>query len=163
TINEAIKKGIKIVICTGRPYSGIKPYTEIMGLDTEKEYIISQNGSYVVNGTETEVVSAKYLKSKEVNDILYFLEQLDIGKILVTPEDYLAYNCKINEEMKYDASLVFKEIKKFDEDNERLDNLDVLKVMIMDKVEKIEHLSNRIPKVIIDNFYVVRSTPYLIE
>ena len=38
-IQKAAAAGIKVVLCTGRPKSGILPYFEELGL-TEEEYII---------------------------------------------------------------------------------------------------------------------------
>ena len=42
-IQEAAAAGIKIVLCTGRPRSGILPHFEKLGL-SEEEYIIMNNG-----------------------------------------------------------------------------------------------------------------------
>ena len=42
-IQEATAAGIKIVLCTGRPRSGIVPHFEKLGL-SEEEYIIMNNG-----------------------------------------------------------------------------------------------------------------------
>ena len=42
-IQEAAETGIKIVLCTGRPRSGILPHFEKLGL-SEEEYIIMNNG-----------------------------------------------------------------------------------------------------------------------
>ena len=42
-IQEASAAGIKIVLCTGRPRSGILPHFEKLGL-SEEEYIIMNNG-----------------------------------------------------------------------------------------------------------------------
>ena len=42
-IQEAAAAGIKIVLCTGRPRSGIVPHFEKLGL-SEEEYIIMNNG-----------------------------------------------------------------------------------------------------------------------
>ncbi|NEZ50041.1 Cof-type HAD-IIB family hydrolase [Clostridium botulinum] len=163
TINEAMKRGIRVAICTGRPYSGIEPYASEIGLCNEDEYIISQNGSYVSNGNDTKTISAKYLKEQEVNEILSYLQEKNVGIVLVTDKEYLAYNCEINEEMNHDAALVFKEIKKFDVNKNNIEDLKLLKIMIMDKADKIDELTKNMDKSITSNFYVVRSMPYLIE
>lgn len=163
TINEAMKRGIRVAICTGRPYSGIEPYAKEIGLCNENEYIISQNGSYVSNGNDTKTISAKYLKSQEVSEILSYLQDKNVGTVLVTDRDYLAYNCEVNEEMKHDGDLVFKKIKKFDEHKNNIEDLKLLKIMILDKNHKIDELMKNMDKSIINNFYVVRSMPYLVE
>ncbi|GAB6150794.1 haloacid dehalogenase [Clostridium novyi A str. BKT29909] len=163
TINEAMKRGIRVAICTGRPYSGIEPYAKEIGLCKDDEYIISQNGSYVSNGNDTKTISAKYLNVEETNKILSYLEDKEIGVVLVTDKDYLAYNCEINEEMKRDADLVFKTIKMFDKSKDSIENLKLVKIMIMDNSHKIDNLIENMDKNIINSCYVVRSMPYLIE
>ena len=43
-IHQAIDKGVKLVLCTGRPLVGVKPYYDQLGLAQENEYVIVDNG-----------------------------------------------------------------------------------------------------------------------
>lgn len=63
-IQTATKAGIKIVICTGRPKSGVLPYFEKLGLNDE-EYIIMNNGCTVYNTKDWELLDFAEVDSKE--------------------------------------------------------------------------------------------------
>ena len=45
TIQEAMRRGIKIVLCTGRPPAGIKQYADDLGFGEHEDSIIAQNGA----------------------------------------------------------------------------------------------------------------------
>lgn len=163
SIKNAMNKGVRVAICTGRPYSGIRPFAKAIGLDNEKEYIISQNGGCVINGDETNLIAGKYFTYEETKEIVEAFESMDIGVVLVTYEDYISYNCNINNEMKKDADMVFKKLKEFNKENIKLEDLKLFKIMLSDEYDKISAIYNKIPQHIKDNYYVVKTMPYLIE
>ena len=66
SIKLAIKKGVKVVITTGRIYDCAKMYSEKIGLDTP---IIASNGAFI--GYKDKVIYNNPLKKE---DILKFLE-----------------------------------------------------------------------------------------
>lgn len=43
-IHQAVEHGVKLVLCTGRPLVGVKPYYEQLGLSGDNEYVIINNG-----------------------------------------------------------------------------------------------------------------------
>ena len=45
-IKKASAQGVKIVLCTGRPMTGVKAYLDQLGLnDSDNEFVISFNGA----------------------------------------------------------------------------------------------------------------------
>lgn len=60
SINEAIKDGFKIVICTGRPYAGMKKFiTEFCYSKHHPEYLILGNGTTIRTVNNLEAVHNK--------------------------------------------------------------------------------------------------------
>ncbi|XJS09727.1 Cof-type HAD-IIB family hydrolase [Aerococcaceae bacterium WGS1372] len=55
-INYARSKGVKVVICTGRPYLGTKDFAEQIGFDDDDEYLIVFNGSQVRKANSGEIL-----------------------------------------------------------------------------------------------------------
>lgn len=53
-LHQANELGIKIVICTGRPYLAAQPVLDQLGLKSAEDYLITFNG-----GRFTEPVMAK--------------------------------------------------------------------------------------------------------
>ena len=59
-IQEATAAGIKIVLCTGRPRSGIVPHFEKLGL-SEEEYIIMNNGCSTYETKNWTLLESKFI------------------------------------------------------------------------------------------------------
>jgi Cof subfamily protein (haloacid dehalogenase superfamily) len=55
-IKEAIKKGIKVVLCSGRSPASLKQYEEIFGIMSEGCYGIGLNGSVVYKCDSREII-----------------------------------------------------------------------------------------------------------
>ncbi len=66
---DAIKilqeKGIKIVICTGRPTGGVTRFVDDINSNGEETYYIAYNGSYIIN-TKHGVISKSELSKDDV-------------------------------------------------------------------------------------------------
>ena len=66
TINKAMDEGVRIVLCSGRPMSGLYPYIKELGLDEDEEYIISQNGSKI-STANNEIIKEILMEEADVN------------------------------------------------------------------------------------------------
>ncbi len=55
-ITEAREQGVKIVLCTGRPFPGVKRYIKELDLDQDEDYVITYNGSLVLSTATNEVL-----------------------------------------------------------------------------------------------------------
>ena len=51
-IHKAVEAGVKIVLCTGRPLVGVKPFVEQLGFDTDEEFIIVNNGRNIITNND---------------------------------------------------------------------------------------------------------------
>lgn len=67
-IQKAAQAGVKIVLCTGRPKSGILPFFEKLGLDDE-EYIIMNNGCTIYNTKNWELVFYAQVTNEELDKL----------------------------------------------------------------------------------------------
>jgi Cof subfamily protein (haloacid dehalogenase superfamily) len=56
-IGAARAQGVRIVLATGRPFSGIEEYLEELGLGGEGDYCITFNGAVIQNAAGTEVIA----------------------------------------------------------------------------------------------------------
>ena len=55
-IHHVRKQGIRVVLCTGRPFLGAQRYVNELGLDLQEEYLITYNGALVQNTFTKEVI-----------------------------------------------------------------------------------------------------------
>ncbi|WP_034992758.1 sugar-phosphatase [Liquorilactobacillus vini] len=56
-IHQAKKQGVKIVICTGRPLSGVKDLLKQLGLDDQSDQFVVSFGGAMVQKTNGEILS----------------------------------------------------------------------------------------------------------
>lgn len=65
-LHYAHKKGIKVVLCTGRPYLAMKDLVTEIGLTSVDDYIITYNGAQVRRAASGEVVVENILTKADV-------------------------------------------------------------------------------------------------
>ena len=73
-LHYAHAKGVKVVICTGRPYFAMKQFIESIGFTSPDDYIITYNGGMVQKAADGEVLGSTTLS---YNDILKWYERLE--------------------------------------------------------------------------------------
>ena len=65
TIEIAKTKGIKVVVCTGRPLPGVSPILEALNLEEEGDYVITYNGALVQQSHNGKAIAHHTLSHKD--------------------------------------------------------------------------------------------------
>lgn len=160
-LKEAEAKGVKVVLASGRPLSGITRYLEELDLFKGDDYVLSFNGGIVINSKTEEVVTSSLLKGSDLKAIYNISKELDINihafsvkEGLITPKmsQYTQHECDING--------IEATIKDF---NEIEDDEDIVKVMMIDPQEKLDKAIEKLPKDLYDKYSVFKSAPFFLE
>lgn len=77
-IHFAIKKGVKVVLCTGRPLMGIKQYVDELQLLDMEDFSITYNGGLVQRNHNSEVLSQKTLSYEDIQEIYALSQELQV-------------------------------------------------------------------------------------
>jgi len=162
TIKEAMQKGIKIVLCTGRPPAGIKPYADELGFEKGEDYIIAQNGAYIIQTDTKEVIYKRTMTLPEVQKLYEFGKGFAAGTLLVTEFNYFSLEDEITESMMYDAKLVHMPITIMDP-KDLSEEMNLMKILYIGKEREVDVIDSAIPEHFRDDYYVVRSQDYLVE
>ena len=110
-IQEAAEAGIKIVLCTGRPRSGILPHFEKLGL-SEEEYIIMNNGCSTYETKNWTLLQYESLSRPEMEELLQACEDFpEVALTLTGEKTYYVVGDEVPELVAYDAGTVFTEAK----------------------------------------------------
>lgn len=110
-LQRAAAAGVKIVLCTGRPRSGIKPYFDQIGL-TGEEYIIMNNGCSIYKTPNWDLLSYESLNKEELQRLnRVCADNPDICLTLTAEKNYYALASEVPDLVAYDASLVFDQAK----------------------------------------------------
>ena len=111
-IHEAVKAGIKIVLCTGRPLYGILPFYEELGLSEldSEGYVILNNGCSIHKTKDWELIDQVNFTSDDIDYLHKFSEGYDINFTLVNDYYYFNIGRKPTDELIKDAGFVFSDI-----------------------------------------------------
>lgn len=162
---EAIKlakaKGIKVVIATGRPVSGVLPILDKLGLTDINDYVIIYNGAKVYNVGTKEIIFSSTINGKTVKDL--YNESLRLGvnfhafrknEELITPKHnpYTDVESRLNH--------IQDNLYNFNEIN---DNDEFLKAMMVDCDENVTKAIENINPIFPSKYSMVRSSKIFLE
>lgn len=120
-VKEALVRGIKIIIASGRPYSGVEEYARELGLFEMGGYVLCFNGSRIVDCKTEEIVYDVYLRDEDKWKICDILKQYDKG-ILMTYKDRILLTENDEEEgVRYGAMLNRLTLCKVDDMSNHID------------------------------------------
>ena len=105
-IHQAIDAGVQLVLCTGRPLVGVKPYFEKLGL-TEKEYMIINNGCTTLETKDWSLVDWRELTTEDIQYLYEVGQQAPAQLTLFDMDHYLVVEEEATDLVTYDAGLVF--------------------------------------------------------
>ena len=77
-IHQAIKKGVKLVLCTGRPLFGVLPYYQKLGLDLQNEYVIVNNGCSTHQTSDWSLVDWQELSPSDIEYLYDLAEKSEV-------------------------------------------------------------------------------------
>ncbi|MEY8291317.1 Cof-type HAD-IIB family hydrolase [Carnobacteriaceae bacterium 52-44] len=75
---EAQKKGIKVVLASGRPTQGMLPLAEELEMDKYEGFLVSYNGSQVYDVKTKEILFNQAIPADLANDILKHLADFNV-------------------------------------------------------------------------------------
>lgn len=85
-LRQAEKKGIKIVICTGRPYLAMKKFVSEIGFTSPDDYIITFNGGQTQRAADGQILYADTLNMKDMYIWQQELKRLDLPMNVIDDE-----------------------------------------------------------------------------
>ena len=150
-----------LVLCTGRPETGIRPYLKDLGYLEENHYIISQNGANIYESRTGKRVMDALLDSAAIQKWIELGKKHGISVMGAGVDYYYCFDQEPTEWMEFDVKLVSGKLKRIPT-KESL-NTDFYKILLMGDEEQLNEFETFIPQEWRDEFYVVRSQKYLVE
>lgn len=92
-IKETIRKGIEIIIASGRPIDSIKTIAKEIG---SEKYFIAGNGSLIYDIQKDEIIYDKFLAKEKVLEIIKICEENSISYNVYTEQTILTPALKYN-------------------------------------------------------------------
>ena len=162
-IQEATAAGIKIVLCTGRPRSGIVPHFEKLGL-SEEEFIIMNNGCSTYETKNWTLLESESLSRSEMEELLQACEDFPGVALTFTGEkSYYVVGNEVPELVAYDASTVFTEAKARSLEEIFAEGQVIFQAMYMADSEPLDAFQNAVQDRLSQSYSTVRSQDYIFE
>jgi Cof subfamily protein (haloacid dehalogenase superfamily) len=161
-LHAAKKKGVKIVLCTGRPVGGVHRYLESLQLNQEGDYVIAYNGALVQNTHTNEVVSELSLNYQDLKDLYELSLELNTtmqffdSAHLYTPNRNIS-RYTVLESYMTQVPLCYKTLDEVPAD------MVIPKVMFINEEEKLDKIIASIPPEFKEKYFMVRSSPFFYE
>lgn len=162
-IKRVNSEGVKFVFATGRGFTSIQDYIEILDLKKEKEYAITTNGAIITENKENKIICCHTLSWEVAEAIIKFGLEYNLCVQVFLPEDVYAFNCGDDEK---DVLLSFKKdaVLVNGLDYSFLKNQRIVKVMFQYKdYSFLPTLENKVSEIIKTNTTITYSSNRYME
>lgn len=92
---EAQEKGIKLILASGRPTSGMMKYADLLQMKKHHGLLVSYNGARVVDCQTNEILFDEALSVEEGKAVLEHLKQFEVIP-MIDKDDYMYVNDVFN-------------------------------------------------------------------
>lgn len=161
TITKARQKGIKVVLCTGRPLTGVAQYLKPLNISGDDEYVVTFNGS-LAQSISGNVIVSHNITTDDYIELEALARRANIHFHMETLDHIYTANRDISPYTIAEAFLVQMPVR-YRTPEEITDDLTISKAMFVDFPEKLTPFIQQFPAELKDRFYVVQSEPYFFE
>ncbi|HFH6947069.1 TPA: sugar-phosphatase [Streptococcus agalactiae] len=160
-VQEAKSKGVKIVIATGRPIIGVQDLLEELKLNEERDYVITFNGGLVQDTATGDDIIKETLTYEDYLDFELLARKLGVHMHAITKEGIYTANRDIGKYTIHEVTLVNMPL--FYRTPEEMGDKEIIKLMMIDQPDILDAAIAKIPKKVLDNYTIVKSTPFYLE
>jgi Cof subfamily protein (haloacid dehalogenase superfamily) len=165
-VNDAIQaakaRGVKVVICTGRPIVGVQSIIKELNLNDEDDYVITFNGALVQNTYNSDVESQITLTYENLKELYELSQKIDSPIQFFDTENLYTPNKEISRYTIHEAHINQIPIHYRPIDEVPKDML-IPKVMFIDEPERLNQIIAKIPESFWEKYTFVKSTPFFLE
>lgn len=76
-VEDALKRGIKVVLCSGRPLSGLKPLLNELAIQGEEQFAVTLNGA-VVRNADNKIIAQDLIDNASYREMVAFAKKNQI-------------------------------------------------------------------------------------
>lgn len=164
-LTKATARGIKVVLCTGRPMTGVAAYLDELNLNGQADqYVISFNGGLSQSTDENPIIEAT-IAFDDYLDLQNFYRKNGVKCIIETSDFIYTANQDISPYTVHESDLVSMPIhyRTIDQQITLQDQMEIGKVMLTDEPAKIDAILPKIPADLKTRFTFVRSEEFYLE
>ncbi|OTN77336.1 hypothetical protein A5886_002436 [Enterococcus sp. 8G7_MSG3316] len=161
-LKAAEAQGVRIVLCTGRPLTGVQDLLTELDLFTDNDFVITYNGSLVQKTKNQEIISEFGLSQEDYLFVEMTARQLGVHLHVETQDTMYTANRDISPYTVYEAFLVNMPLK-YRTPEEMTADLNIIKMMMIDDPALLDSVIPDLPAALTDQYNVVKSAPFFLE
>ena len=163
-IKEASKKGVKIMISTGRSFYRLEKFIDALDLRKENQCTICLNGGMVVENTTKELLYSKNLDVEEVEELIQLGKALRLPIMIYTRDtQYVEAIPEVVRKNEKNLKGMHLKVINFNQLNFNKPQNYIYKVCFIDKPERIIKKREQISKEILKKYEITSSVPEYLE
>lgn len=162
-IHQAVEAGVKIVLCTGRMLTGVKPYFDQLNLGAEKEFVIVNNGCSTHQTSDWQLIDGHFITPEQVAYLDRFQQDSQMQLVLFDENHYYVVGDKANPYVEEDAKVVFVTPTPISLAEATSGNYRFFQAMFVGSQEATDHFEDQYRKELSADFDPVRSQPTILE
>ncbi|MGC9462059.1 Cof-type HAD-IIB family hydrolase [Vibrio genomosp. F10] len=160
-ISAARKKGVKVVLASGRPLDGMVDKLEELGINGDNEFVLYYNGSMVKELGNQGIIRKQIIDGKAAKEVAAMAKEFDLNVHafseehgLITPQnsEYTQLEATIN-----GLSLTEMDFSTLEDEHP------IIKVMIVGEPGKLTQAISLLPKELHQRYTIVQSAPFFLE
>ena len=159
---KAKAKGVKVVLCTGRPLAAMAHYLQELGLVDEGDYSITFNGGLVQKNDTGEIMEKKVMTVTDVHRLHDLAQQLSLPLDILSDNVVLQLPTAPEKQSLYN---VLNKLLQFQpaELSEITDELVLNKAVIAYPQEELDPKIKEIPTEFHENYEIIKTRSMLLE
>ncbi|MGT2757624.1 Cof-type HAD-IIB family hydrolase [Streptococcus ovuberis] len=163
-LHQAVAKGIKVVLCTGRPKPGVVSYIDQLGFGEADEYAILDNGCTVYQLKDWSLVAHQALAPAEMAELVAAAAAYpEISVTFFDADHYFIVGEEIPELVAYDAGLVFTHPVPVTLEEVQASPVPIFQGMFMGEAPALDRFQAEQGEALSQAFSTVRSQSYIYE
>ena len=161
-IDKARDLGVHIALASGRPYSGMRGLVKKLGLDRKDHFSVCQNGSYIFDNFTEEAISGTYQYPSDFKIVDDLVKDFNVEVSAMDHEGFYSRHKNPSIYTRIDAKISKLPISRINYSDLPKDK-ELGRILILGRKSAIDKLYNNMPKDLVENYYAVRTAPFLIE
>jgi Cof subfamily protein (haloacid dehalogenase superfamily) len=158
-VKNAVSQGVRLVLSTGRPLTGIMQYLKQLEINKDDEYAITYNGALVRSILGNDQIVRHVINYDDFLEVEKLSRKLHIHMHVVSNDAVYTFNRNvnfytINDVFHVNMSLLFRSVEEVDE------SIEIIKIMYADEPTLLDDTSKEIQNALGSRLNVVRSAPH---
>ena len=162
SIQKAKEKGVKVVLCTGRPLKGIEKFLDELNLKEEGDYAATFNGALVQDTFSKDAVSHLTLNYEDLVDLYNLSLEVGSRSHFYDTKTLYTFNKDVSDFTVLESHLTGAHLNITSLDEVPKD-INMSKFMMIDHPEILDECVKKIPKEYYEKYTIVRSMPFFLE